>query len=280
MKVTVVANGSAGGNGGSASGADYTDTVYSCFHAYPGSSTDATAASGSCGGSSAEGNADAVAATDAALAAAMAASASNDLKEGEIEVAPVQPATQPGLQGLLAVQQSQEQDATRRVWQPIGADSIGAQPLHAGAIFASLEAFHQAVRLDQKHKPAVVVHTRGFKPSNGAYVCRATHMAIQHEGFASATDGDGALDRQWWRHICAGACSFVAEARQAHGKRSLSTELGKVMHSHIQGSLLLRATSASTGCGKAHGLSRCMLRIRVQLPTLLLQPCFSRGCAC
>jgi hypothetical protein len=120
--------------------------------------------------------------------------------------------------------------------------AAGAPLLHAGAIFNSLEGFRQAVKHDQdRFKTNAVVHKGIFQQSSGAFICHETHEAIQEEGIASTKEGNGALDRQWWRLVCAGACGFVAEARLATGKKLNTTALKTAMREHVLNNPLVAA---------------------------------------
>jgi hypothetical protein len=123
-----------------------------------------------------------------------------------------------------------------------GSAAAGAPLLHAGAIFGSVKEFKQAVKQDQElFKTKAILHKGVFQPINGAFICRATHTAIRAEGIASTIGSNGAQERQWWRHVCAGACGFVAEARVAHGKKLQPTQLGKVTLEHVKDNPLAAA---------------------------------------
>jgi hypothetical protein len=119
--------------------------------------------------------------------------------------------------------------------QPLGSDYGDAPVLHAGAIFDSLDGFRQAVRQEEKHlKCKVFVHKHSFNETNGAFICRETNRAIQREGIAPAEDNAGARDRQWWRHVCAGACGYVAQVQRASDRNCKITALSKAMREHIK----------------------------------------------
>lgn len=121
----------------------------------------------------------------------------------------------------------------RTTLQPVGSRTDGAQPLHAGAVFDSLDDFKQAVMLDQLRESNIVIHKNRGMSTHGAFICRATNQAMQREGIAASRDDLGATDRQWWRHVCAGACSFIAQVQPARGQ-SKTTMLSTVMHAHIR----------------------------------------------
>jgi hypothetical protein len=114
--------------------------------------------------------------------------------------------------------------------QPMGAGTSGASafPLHADAVFDSLLGFTEAVAQAQEHGPQVVLHKKRCISTHGAYICRETHQVIRREGFAVAKGDHGAKDRQWWRHVCAGACGVVAQVKHAGGQDQ-PTKLSEVM---------------------------------------------------
>jgi hypothetical protein len=192
----------------------------------------------------------------AAIAPPAAASAADDSSEGEGvaegEVPPAQPAD---TRQRLTEQGQHEPDAARL---PVGAVGAGAQSLraeaaaappaqpascstsgggdrpllHAGAVFESLEEFRRAVVQGQEHESMAAVHKKRGIRTNGAYICRETQKAILKEETASGTCGTGAKDRQWWRHVCAGACGFVAQVQQARAQ-SRSTTLSDMVLTHV-----------------------------------------------
>jgi hypothetical protein len=125
--------------------------------------------------------------------------------------------------------------AAKLTLQPAGSAAGRAPLLHAGEVFDSLEGFRQALQQEQERcNSKLVLHKRYINRENRAYICRETRKAILQEGIASATDDHGARDKQWWRHVCAGACGFVAEVRQATHTQGRATALGTVMQAHIR----------------------------------------------
>jgi hypothetical protein len=111
----------------------------------------------------------------------------------------------------------------------------GASLVHAGAVFDSLENFRQAVQQDHALSECeVLVHKEKMSRTDGAYICRATHKAIQEEGDVSARAGQGAQDQQWWQHVCKGACGFVVEVQLATSEQTRrTTRLRAVMQAYI-----------------------------------------------
>jgi hypothetical protein len=132
--------------------------------------------------------------------------------------------------------------AARRVRQSIGSGGAGAPLLHAGAVFDSLEGFKQVLQKEQEHfECEVVLHKKIFNGNTCAYICREAQEAIQAEGVASNREDRCARDWQWRRLVCAGACEFVAEVRQATEEILRTTTLRVVMQAHIHDNPLAAA---------------------------------------
>jgi hypothetical protein len=52
---------------------------------------------------------------------------------------------------------------------------------------------------------------------------------IKEDGVTLARNDRGARDRQWWRHVCRGACGFVVQVQQATGKVVNTTQLSRLV---------------------------------------------------
>jgi hypothetical protein len=159
----------------------------------------------------------------------------DDPSESEEEAAPPRQATGLGSRGLLTEQGKRDREAARLPVLSVG-DGAGDVPLlRAGAVFNSLEDVRQAVQQDPElSKCEVVVHKAKIaNRAHGAYICRETHKAIQEGGLAWSRDDQGAQDRQWWQHVCDGACGFVAEVQQASEQKRRTTKLRATMQDYI-----------------------------------------------
>jgi hypothetical protein len=116
-----------------------------------------------------------------------------------------------------------------------------APSVHAGAVFDSPNQFRQAMKQGQKHwKLREVMHQRHFGPASGAYICREMRKAVDKEHFAWGRGDPSTREQRWWRHVCVGACGFVAQVQKA-GDRPRTTALSEAMQAHIKDNPLTAA---------------------------------------